>query len=235
MLQACLNGTRSRDDHPAVPLRAEELAREAAASVAAGAAALHFHPRDGNGAETLEADSCDAAVLAVRVSGGEISLSTGAWIEPDVDARLRAIAAWSALPDVCSVNLAEEGAEAVCRALGDRGIGVEAGLASVEDVERLGPVLALCRRALIEVPDDEPDAAVAHARRIEAELPVTLPRLLHGQEAATWAVIADAQARGLPFRVGLEDVLALPDGARAAGNAELVRAARGLTVTAASR
>ena len=209
-----------------MPIRAEELAREAAASVAAGADALHFHPRDGDGRETLDADACAAAVLAVRVSGGEISLTTGAWIEPDVDARLRAIAAWQALPDVCSVNLSEEGAADVCRALHARGIEVEAGLASLEDVERLGEVLAFCRRALVEVPDRDPAEAVAHARRIEAALPQSLPRLLHGEEAATWAVIADARERGVPFRVGLEDVLTLPDGSVAPGNGALVRAAR---------
>lgn len=226
MLQACLNGTRTRDDHPAVPLTAEEIAREAAASVAAGADALHFHPRDGDGRETLDGRFVDAAVLAVRVSGGEISLTTGAWIEPDVDARLKAIAGWRALPDVCSVNLAEDGAVEVCRALAARGIEVEAGLASIEDVNLLGPVVELCRRALIEVPDHEPEAAVAHARRIEAALPADLPRLLHGEEAATWAVIADARSRGLPYRVGLEDVLVLPDGSPAPGNGALVRASR---------
>ena len=226
MLQACLNGTRTRADHPAVPIRAEELAREAAASIAAGADALHFHPRDGDGRETLAADACDAAVLAVRVTGGEISLTTGAWIEPDVDARLRAIAAWQALPDVCSVNLSEEGAAEVCHALHARGIEVEAGLASMDDVERVGEVLRYCRRALVEVPDRDPAEAVAHARRIEAALPEALPRLLHGEEAATWAVVADARERGIPFRIGLEDVLTLPDGSPAPGNAALVRAAR---------
>ena len=220
MLQACLNGTRTREDHPAVPIRAEELAREAAASIAAGADALHFHPRDGDGRETLDPDACDAAVLAVRVSGGEISLTTGAWIEPDVDARLRAIAGWRALPDVCSVNLAEAGFAEVCRALHARGIEVEAGLASLDDVERLGEVLRYCRRALVEV------AEPADAPRIAAALPEGLPQLWHGEEAGTWEVIAAARARGLAFRVGLEDVLTLPDGSPAPGNAALVRAAR---------
>ena len=220
VLQACLNGTRTRDEHPAVPLRAEELAREAAASVAAGADALHFHPRDGDGRETMDPDACDAAVLAVRVTGGEISLTTGAWIEPDVDARLRAIAAWQVLPDVCSVNLSEEGAIEVCRALHARGIEVEAGLATLDDVERLGAVLRHCRRALVEV------AAPADAPRIAAALPDGLPQLWHGEEAGTWEVIAEARRRGIPFRVGLEDVLTLPDGSIAPGNGALVRAAR---------
>jgi uncharacterized protein (DUF849 family) len=220
VLQACLNGTRTRDEHPAVPLRADELAREAAACVAAGADALHLHPRDGDGRETLAAEACDAAVLAVRVSGGEISLTTGAWIEPDVNARLRAIAAWRALPDVCSVNLAEEGFAEVCRALHARGIEVEAGLASLGDVERLGEVLPCCRRALVEVADP------ADAPRIAQALPAGLPQLWHGEGAGTWKVIAEARSRGIAFRVGLEDVLTLPDGSPAPGNAALVRAAR---------
>ena len=203
-----------------MPLRAEELAREAAASVAAGADALHFHPRDGDGRETMDPDACDAAVLAVRVTGGEISLTTGAWIEPDVDARLRAIGAWQALPDVCSVNLSEEGAVEVCRALHARGIEVEAGLATVEDTERLGAVLRYCRRALVEVADP------ADAPRIAALLPEGLPQLWHGEEAGTWEVIAEARRRGIPIRIGLEDVLTLPDGSIAPGNGALVRAAR---------
>jgi uncharacterized protein (DUF849 family) len=34
MLQACLNGRRPRDDHPAVPLTADELAAERRATAA---------------------------------------------------------------------------------------------------------------------------------------------------------------------------------------------------------
>ena len=56
LVKCCQNGARSRAEHPAVPLTAEELARDAAACVAAGAGALHFHPRDGDGKQTLEAE-----------------------------------------------------------------------------------------------------------------------------------------------------------------------------------
>ncbi|WP_084048521.1 3-keto-5-aminohexanoate cleavage protein [Deinococcus hopiensis] len=46
-LKCCLNGPRSRDSHPALPVMPEDLAWEARAGVAAGAQALHLHPRDG--------------------------------------------------------------------------------------------------------------------------------------------------------------------------------------------
>jgi uncharacterized protein (DUF849 family) len=42
-IKACLNGRRSRDEHPGVPVTPAELAAEAAASVPAGAEAVHLH------------------------------------------------------------------------------------------------------------------------------------------------------------------------------------------------
>lgn len=45
-IKACLNGGRRRDEHPAVPITAVELAEAAAAAVTAGAEAVHLHQRD---------------------------------------------------------------------------------------------------------------------------------------------------------------------------------------------
>jgi uncharacterized protein (DUF849 family) len=55
-LQAALNGDRTKAEHAATPVSVEELARDAAARVAAGARAIHLHPRDFEGRETLEVD-----------------------------------------------------------------------------------------------------------------------------------------------------------------------------------
>ncbi|GAB3881798.1 hypothetical protein GCM10029964_038490 [Kibdelosporangium lantanae] len=44
MIKACLNGSRTRDEHPAVPYTPDELVAEAVESVAAGASAVHVHP-----------------------------------------------------------------------------------------------------------------------------------------------------------------------------------------------
>jgi uncharacterized protein (DUF849 family) len=59
--------------------------------------------------------------------------------------------------------------------------------------------------------------------------PNASPQLWHGYGARTWEVIAAGAAAGVDVRVGLEDVLELPDGRIAADNAELVRAAVKLT------
>ena len=48
-LQAALNGDRTKAEHAATPVSVEELARDAAACVAAGARMIHLHPRDFEG------------------------------------------------------------------------------------------------------------------------------------------------------------------------------------------
>jgi uncharacterized protein (DUF849 family) len=52
--------------------------------------------------------------------------------------------------------------------------------------------------------------------------------LLHGTGRSSWPLLGEAIRRGFDQRIGLEDVLVLPDGSRADGNAELVAAARAL-------
>ena len=201
MIQACLNGTRTREDHPAVPITPEEVARDAAACVAAGAASVHVHPRDADGRETLEVDD---TVRALRAElDVEISVTTGAWIPGD---RLAAIAAWRELPDVASVNVSEDGWRDVCEALLARGVHIELGLASVADAERFLDDPVWVHRVLVEVPQRDEDEAVAAAIEIDAMFP-GYPRLWHGEEAATFAVVWEGGDRGRDVRIGLEDVL----------------------------
>jgi uncharacterized protein (DUF849 family) len=230
LLEACLNGARSPGEHPALPLDAVALASDAAACVAAGAGALHVHPRRPDGAETLDPETVDAAAEAVRTAAGApVGVSTGAWIEPDVGARVTLVHAWSA-PDFASVNLSEEGALELMAALIDRDIEIEAGIAGPSDVDRLvtGGMADDLLRVLIEPTEDQPAAALANAQAIDAALDeagVSAPRLAHGTGVATWSVLEWAVATGHDIRVGLEDTLVMADGSPAAGNAYLVQAA----------
>ena len=110
-LQACLNGDRETG----VPRSPDELAAAAKACVVAGAISLHVHPRDGDGLETVDAQHVGAAAQALRaaVPGVELSFSTGLWITAgDVDTRAQAVSAWTEVPDLVSLNLAEEGWQA---------------------------------------------------------------------------------------------------------------------------
>jgi uncharacterized protein (DUF849 family) len=229
LLQAALNGDRTRAEHPAVPLSAEELAHDAAACVAAGAGAIHLHPRDADGRESLAPEVVDAVVEAVRgACGVPVGVTTGAWIEPDLERRLALISGWSA-PDYSSVNVCEEGSAEAMRALLGAGVGIEAGVWSAEDAEALvaSGLAGRVARVLIE-PVDAGEGCLAIVEAIHVALDaggVTAPRLQHGDGDATWPLIEDAVRRGLDTRVGLEDTLRDPDGATTTGNPALVRAA----------
>lgn len=230
LLKACINGARRPDDHPALPVSAAECVRDAVACVAAGAGAIHLHPRDEAGRETLDPDPIDAAVEAVRDAAGvPVGVSTGAWIEPDLAGRVAAVHGWGE-PDFASVNLSEAGALEVMAALVDRGIEVEAGLAGPEEVERLvtGGMAEGLLRVLIEPGGEDAADQLATAEAIDAALEaleVTAPRLAHGTGAATWAVLEWAATKGHDLRIGLEDTLVMADGTKAENNAELVTAA----------
>jgi uncharacterized protein (DUF849 family) len=220
-VKACLNGARTRAEHPAVPLAPAELAADAIAVRHAGAFAVHVHPRDGGGAQTMEARVCDAAVAAIRaaVPGMPVGLSTSEAIDPDPFARAAAVTAWRRRPDFVSVNLSELGWAGIVRAALHAGIGVEAGLAAPADAEDFArsPFTHQVVRALVEV-----DGGAEDARAIAQLIPDDVRQLWHGYGAQTWEVISAGVAAGVDVRVGLEDVLVLPNGRIAGNNAELV-------------
>jgi uncharacterized protein (DUF849 family) len=223
-VKACLNGARRRDEHPAVPLTPSELAADAIAVRGAGAFAVHVHPRDAGGAQTMAAGACDAAVKAIRAAAPRlpIGLSTSEGIDPDPFARAAAVSAWQQRPDFVSVNVSEVGWAGIVRAALRAGIGVEAGLATPADAEQLAdsPFTHQLLRAVVEV---DGGAQAAHA--VAELIPSGIPQIWHGSEARTWEVLGAAAAAGIDVRVGLEDVLVLPDGRVAADNAQLVQAA----------
>ena len=223
-VKACLNGGRGRAEHPAVPQAPAELAADAIAVRKSGAFAVHVHPRDPSGAQTMKARVCDAAVAAIRaaVPGLPIGLSTSEAIDPDPFARAAAVRRWRRRPDFVSVNLSELGWAGIVRAALHSGIAVEAGLATPADAEELArsPFTHQVLRALVEV-----EGGVDEARAIARLVPAGVPQLWHGYDERTWEVISAAATAGVDVRVGLEDVLVLPDGRVAKDNAELVAAA----------
>jgi uncharacterized protein (DUF849 family) len=180
---ACLNGGRTREEHPAVP---------------------------------------QTAAIRAAAPGVPVGLSTAEAIDPDPFARAAAIRGWRTPPDFVSVNLGELGWAGIIRAALHAGIGVEAGLASPLEADELarGPFAHRAVRALVEVVGGAEDA-----RAVSERVPEGVPQLWHGYGPLTWEVVAAGVAAGHDVRVGLEDVLVLPDGRTVEGNTELVAAA----------
>ena len=224
LLQAALNGPYTKDEHPAMPITAAELAADARACVAAGAGAIHLHPRNRHGEETLDPEVINATVREVRQACGvPVGVSTGAWIEPDHAAKLRLIAAWTE-PDYASVNVSEDGWQEVVRALREAGIGVEAGVWSKQDARALmeSGLATDLTRILIEPVDADPSTATELVSAIIEELGAG-PKLVHGDGPATWAFIREAVRRGLDTRVGLEDTHEAPNPELVARAMSLIR------------
>jgi uncharacterized protein (DUF849 family) len=227
--QVALNGDRTKTAHPATPVSVEQLARDASACVAARARAIHLHPRDHEGFETLDAEVVDDVVAKVRdACGVPVGVTTSAEIEPDHERRIELVRAWRA-PDYTSVNVSEKGATEMIEALVEAGIGIEAGVWSVEDAERLAAsglggrvTRILVGPGELQLQDSE-DIHLALDR-----FGLAAPRLQHGDGRSRgfcwWTQFAGASTPASVSRTPLYG----PDGERATGNEALVRAARQL-------
>ena len=245
-LKACLNGPRRRSDHPTLPVTPAELAQAALEVSRAGAKAVHLHAKDPLGNDTLNGAELAAALVSVRAAcpGLPVGATTGAWAQPDPAERVAAIRAWTVLPDFASVNWHEVGAEEVAQVLLDRGVAVEAGVwhADAAAAWLASPLWRRCLRVLLELPDGLDAAATAEEADRLLELvgdsagvaAGQVPVLLHGEGSSCWPALRHAGRTGLATRVGLEDVLTLPDGSLAPDNAALVTAARLLLTSADS-
>jgi uncharacterized protein (DUF849 family) len=227
MLQACLNGRRTRDEHPAVPLAPEELAADARRAVAAGAAELHVHPRLPGG-DTTEPGAAGATVRAIRAACPRTPLgfTTGLWTTGgDAELRHAHVEGWVDLPDYVSVNLAEPGSAELCELLAGRGVGIEAGVWNLADAHLLLERGLAPLRVLVETSDGGAEDPVAAAAEIDDLLVaggLTAPQLHHGAGGDAWEMLDAALARGRDVRIGLEDTTLMPDGSTARDNAQLV-------------
>ncbi len=233
MLQACLNGSRTRHDHPAIPCTPMEIAADAEKAVLAGAAELHIHVRNNHEKESLDSEDVARTLLAVRerLPHIPVGISTAWSILPNSAARMQHLRSWHVLPDYITVNIHEPDAEWMIAAALSRGIGVEAGLCSEMDAERFVamPDCDRCLRLLIRM--EKPDAGreSAEVRRIRSILKradCRLPILLHGCEVTMWPMYIEAMLQGLDGRIGFEDGSMLLSGVVARDNAELIQTAK---------
>ena len=235
LIQCCLNGVRTQDEHPGIPVTPDEIAKAAIGAERAGATSVHVHAKNAEGEDTLRAEPLAQTLVAVRAAcpGLPVGVTTGAWMQADPVARMRTIESWRVLPDFASVNWHETGAPAVADLLLERGIGVEAGL-WFEDACRSWAGHSRRSehlRVLVELPDGLPaDRTRELADRMVALVRAasSVPVLLHGEGTSAWPALEHALAQGLHTRIGLEDTVLLPDGSQALGNDDLVRAASAL-------
>ena len=228
-VKACINGARTPDQHPNLPVTPEQLAAEAVAAHGAGAKAVHMHPKSADGVDSLLAGEVDAAVSAVReaLPGLPLGVTTGYWALPDAQQRLRAVESWSVLPDFASLNWHEPGSPDLARLLLSRGLGVEVGIFHAEAAKSwaASDIAPHCLRVMIELGADGDTATADELLAMVAAAGSPAPILLHGLDESCWPLLEHAGVKGVQTRIGMEDTLRLPDGSAASGNAALVSAA----------
>jgi 3-keto-5-aminohexanoate cleavage enzyme len=236
-------GRKTKADCPALPLSADELARTAAECLERGASMIHLHVRDAEGRHCLDPEAYRAAIARVCQEVGDrlVLQITSESIDRYSPAEQRA-AVLRTNPEAVSLALRELAPQGTDEKdfgeflgkLKQMRIWPQIILYTPAEAERLG---AMLKQGLI--PFDK--LAVLYVLGRFALTRTALPRDLLPFLAPdmprfeSWSVCAfgrretacvtAAALLGGHGRVGFENNLVLPDGARAGSNAELVGAA----------
>ena len=237
------NGARrTRRDHPNLPVTPAELGRAAAESLEAGAAMIHLHVRDRNLAHTLDAGAYRAAIQAIRSRVGDelviqVTTESCGLYGPEEQMRLvrelKPEAVSLSIREILPDPTFETQAAEFLDWLRAEGIFGQFILFNADQVRFL---TGLIHRGI--VPHSDPCVLFVLGRHTPGQqsAPSDLDPLLEASPfREAWflcafgkhelACVDRALARGGHARIGFENNFYRPDGARAAGNAELVELA----------
>ncbi|HLX98435.1 MAG TPA: 3-keto-5-aminohexanoate cleavage protein [Roseiarcus sp.] len=236
-------GRKTKADHPALPLTADELARDAAECLERGASMIHLHVRDAEGRHCLDPEAYRAAIARICEAVGDrlVIQITSEALGLYSPAEQRA-AVLKTNPEAVSLALREFAPEGA----GEKAFGAFLGelrqmrihpqiiLYTPGEAERLGGMMKqglipFDRLSVLYVLGRFALTRTAIPRDLLPFLAPDMPRFspwsvcAFGRREA--ACVTAAALLGGHARVGFENNVALPDGERAASNAELVGAA----------
>jgi uncharacterized protein (DUF849 family) len=228
MIQIALNGARPKSECRFIPNTPSEIKGDVRKLFQAGFSIFHVHIYDDSGKESLSAVDVGTVIRSVREISLDIlvGISTGDWIEPDLDSRINHIRNWRVIPDFASLNIVEENSIEVAEELIKKGIRIEAGITDHESAQKFvkSGIIGNCIRILIEPQDLNLGDALISTEKIVDILDhnqIELKRLLHGFDETAWGLINEAFKRGYDTRIGFEDTIFLPSGKKADSNLEL--------------
>lgn len=233
-------GRKTKADHPALPITADELALTAAECLEAGACMIHLHVRDADGLHVLDPEAYRAAMARISQAVGDrlviqiTSESIGRYAPAEQQAAVLATnpeAVSLALREFAPDESRERDFAAFLGKLKQMRVWPQFILYAPEEARRLG---ALHKRGLI--PFEQPSALYVLGRfsLLRTAAPADLlpflapdmPRFVSWSVCAFGrreaACAAAAALLGGHARVGFENNQLLPSGEKAASNAGLV-------------
>ena len=242
IIMSAPNGARrGHADHPALPMTAEESARDAIALRDAGVSILHLHVRDDDGNHSLDVEHYRQAIAAVEKSVGDELLiqatteAVGQYTSDQQIALVRELkpdAVSLALREICPAESNENVAAEFFAWMRSENIWPQYILYTVEDVVRFDDMR---QRGIFA--EDAPFVMFVlgeYANSVAGTVE-DLNKLLAATDPAAypWAVccfgrhenevMLAATAQGGHVRLGFENNLHLPDGEIAPDNAALIR------------
>lgn len=240
VLAVAPNGARkTKADHPALPMTADEIGAAAAACHARGAALVHLHVRDRDGGHLLDAEAYRRATAAIRRAAGPdpiVQITTEA---ADRYSRERQIAVVrETRPEACSISIreivpdaaSEDEAASLFRWMARENVQPQFILYGPDDAARLR---ALWRKGLVPWPHPFVLYVLGRYAPGQRSRPADLlPFLAAADPAWHWALCAFGALEGVcalmaaglggHARVGFENNTRLNDGSPAPDNAALV-------------
>lgn len=240
LLAVAPNGARRlKADHPAIPLTATELGREAARCRVAGAAMIHLHVRDRDGGHSLDVELYRQAIAEVRREAGTELLIQATTEAVGIYRPGEQMAAMDGLqPEAFSVAVREVLATADDESAGaafverhaSRGCLIQYILYDTADMARFDELIA---RGLIPTEGASVIFPLGRYAVGQQSGPADLlPFLAAWRHDLPWMVCAfgrreaacaiTAAGLGGHVRIGFENNMQMPDGRTATDNAELV-------------
>lgn len=233
LLKIALNGARPKSQNEFLPHSLDEIENEVRLIYENGYKVFHIHCYDKNGNESLKPEDVNNLVSRVKNISPDIQLgiSSGDWIEPDLNKRIAYIKQWERVPDFASLNMIEDDAIKIANELISKGVMIEAGLNEKKAAEIFvnSGLDNNCIRILIEPEEENFTGAIRTVEEIESVLDknnITIKRLLHGFNIVSWDILREAKKRGYDSRIGMEDTIYLEDGTNVKSNLELINYAR---------
>lgn len=235
--------TRTKADHPALPITAAEIARTAAEIAEAGAALIHVHVRDADGRHLLDAEAYRTVTAAIRTEVGErlvvqiTSEAAGRYAAPEQMAVVRETrpeAVSLALREILPDAAAEAAAAAFFAWARRERVLLQIILYEPAEVIRYA---ALKARGVLGEGQDFPLFVLGRYTPGQVSRPADLLPFLAaaGDGAPLWSICAFgprenacalvAAGLGGHVRVGFENSLLAPDGSPARSNAAQIRRA----------